>query len=189
MLGIGLYETNADGHFVHVDTRTTKSFWYGQNQSYRSTFGGAPEPTPEPTPAPTPVDDKKAHTTLRKGSEGAEVEELQNKLVSLGYKLGTVDGDFGGKTEAAVIAFQRDNNLDDDGICGPMTWKALDEAKYYHALVTASALNVRSGPGIANTVVGVLGNGENIIIVSEKNYWGRLINGAGYVSLEYVKKI
>lgn len=37
--GIGLYETSADGHFVHIDTRTTKSFWYGQSQAYRSTFG------------------------------------------------------------------------------------------------------------------------------------------------------
>ena len=41
ILGIGLYETNADGHFVHVDTRTTKSFWYGQAQAKRTTFGGA----------------------------------------------------------------------------------------------------------------------------------------------------
>lgn len=39
ILGIGLYETSADGHFVHIDTRTTKSFWYGQAQAYRSTFG------------------------------------------------------------------------------------------------------------------------------------------------------
>lgn len=39
--GIGLYETTADGYFVHIDTRTTKSFWYGQAQAYRSTFGGA----------------------------------------------------------------------------------------------------------------------------------------------------
>ena len=41
MLGIGLYETDADGHFVHVDTRTIKSFWYGQKQEKRTTFGGA----------------------------------------------------------------------------------------------------------------------------------------------------
>ncbi|MGN1342286.1 MAG: D-Ala-D-Ala carboxypeptidase family metallohydrolase [Bacilli bacterium] len=27
--GIGLYETSADGFFTHIDTRTTKSFWYG----------------------------------------------------------------------------------------------------------------------------------------------------------------
>lgn len=40
ILGIGLYETNSDGHFVHVDTRTSKSFWYGQKQAKRTTFGG-----------------------------------------------------------------------------------------------------------------------------------------------------
>lgn len=33
--GIGLYSD-----FVHIDTRTTKSFWYGHEQAYRSTFGG-----------------------------------------------------------------------------------------------------------------------------------------------------
>lgn len=32
--GIGLYET-----FVHIDTRTKKSFWYSSAQHYRSTFG------------------------------------------------------------------------------------------------------------------------------------------------------
>ena len=33
--GIGLYS-----NFIHIDTRTTKSFWYGHEQAYRSTFGG-----------------------------------------------------------------------------------------------------------------------------------------------------
>lgn len=41
ILGIGLYETSKDGHFVHIDTRTTKSFWYGQAQARRTTFGGS----------------------------------------------------------------------------------------------------------------------------------------------------
>ena len=41
ILGIGLYETDKDGHFVHIDTRTTKSFWYGQSEAKRTTFGGA----------------------------------------------------------------------------------------------------------------------------------------------------
>ncbi len=40
VLGIGLYETDKDGHFVHIDTRTKKSFWYGQAQEKRTTFGG-----------------------------------------------------------------------------------------------------------------------------------------------------
>lgn len=40
VLGIGLYETDADGFFVHIDTRSTKSFWYGHAEAYRETFGG-----------------------------------------------------------------------------------------------------------------------------------------------------
>ena len=42
ILGIGLYETSKDGYFTHIDTRTTKSFWYGQSEQPRSTFGGIP---------------------------------------------------------------------------------------------------------------------------------------------------
>lgn len=41
ILGIGLYETDTDGHFVHIDTRTAKFFWYGQKEEPRDTFGGA----------------------------------------------------------------------------------------------------------------------------------------------------
>lgn len=37
--GIGLYETSKDGYFTHIDTRTSKSFWYGQAEEPRSTFG------------------------------------------------------------------------------------------------------------------------------------------------------
>ena len=40
VLGIGLYETAKDGYFVHIDTRTTKAFWYGQAQAKRETFSG-----------------------------------------------------------------------------------------------------------------------------------------------------
>ena len=46
ILGIGLYETDADGHFVHVDTRTSKSFWYGQKEETRTTFGGTTVQSP-----------------------------------------------------------------------------------------------------------------------------------------------
>ena len=38
MKGIGLYDT-----FVHIDTRESKSFWYGHGQERRTTFGGVPE--------------------------------------------------------------------------------------------------------------------------------------------------
>ena len=64
---------------------------------------------------------------LKRGKEGADVKKLQEALNSLGYNCGTADGDFGPKTEAAVIEFQRKNGLDDDGEAGPMTYAKINE--------------------------------------------------------------
>ena len=63
-------------------------------------------------------------TTLRKGSTGAEVKELQRLLNLSGAGL-TVDGDFGAKTHLALIKFQKENGLNRDGVCGPLTWEKL----------------------------------------------------------------
>lgn len=54
ILGIGLYE-GKDGNFVHVDTRTTKSFWYGHAQAYRSTFGGVTSRNEDTSKAEKPL--------------------------------------------------------------------------------------------------------------------------------------
>lgn len=59
------------------------------------------------------------------GSRGSEVTRIQQKLTSLGYSTGGVDGVYGKQTERAVIAFQRANGLSVDGIAGPQTLKAL----------------------------------------------------------------
>lgn len=67
---------------------------------------------------------QKTYPTLRIGSRGADVVELQQFLVKKGYSL-KVDGIFGAKTMEAVIAYQVDNDLDDDGIVGKNTWNAL----------------------------------------------------------------
>ena len=63
--------------------------------------------------------------TLELGSEGAEVKQLQQKLKDLGYLSGSVDGKFGVATEAAVIAFQKNNNLTADGKAGTATLNKL----------------------------------------------------------------
>lgn len=59
------------------------------------------------------------------GSRGEEVRKIQTRLRELGYDPGSVDGVFGEKTRKAVIAFQRDNGLSQDGIAGPKTLAAL----------------------------------------------------------------
>ncbi|GLS26590.1 peptidoglycan-binding protein [Marinibactrum halimedae] len=64
-------------------------------------------------------------TTLRKGHKGLLVKRLQKQLKALGYPISAVDGIFGDETEHAVILFQRDNRLDDDGIVGRRTHSEL----------------------------------------------------------------
>jgi hypothetical protein len=85
-------------------------------------------PTPTPTPEPTPTPSTKP--TLRRGDKGPFVVEMQTELNKLGYDLGPcgIDGDFGRATEKAVRAFQGNNGLQVDGICGARTWAALDAA-------------------------------------------------------------
>jgi len=62
---------------------------------------------------------------LGRGSKGPEVTELQKKLVQLGYVVGTVDGKFGSKTEAAIRRFQKEHGLRVDGLAGTQTIKEL----------------------------------------------------------------
>ena len=63
--------------------------------------------------------------TVRKGDTGKEVKQVQTAL-----QIG-VDGIFGNLTDISVRKFQDHNDLDIDGIVGPLTWEALkiDEVK------------------------------------------------------------
>ena len=63
--------------------------------------------------------------TVSYGSRGDAVRKLQELLNALGYDCGSVDGIFGSKTKAAVLAFQKANGLGADGIVGPLTWAKL----------------------------------------------------------------
>src|SRR5260370_13683860 len=63
--------------------------------------------------------------TLQQGLAGESVRQLQTELQSRGFGPDTIDGDFGAATSAAVIAFQKSENLPADGIAGPDTLSAL----------------------------------------------------------------
>lgn len=276
--GIGLYETSADGYFTHVDTRDKKSFWYGQNEAPRTTFGGGSSVTPTPTPS---IKDE----TLSIGDTGTEVKELQEWLVKLGYNVGPKgpDGDFGSKTYTAIIDFQRKNNLDDDGIIGPLTKNTIKEAinkmsentiiipendkengkefnigdavsillgstytsgqsipswvfnsklyirrfqkdeteaiisthktgsvtgivltedlipygssqvaegfEPYYVKINADVLNVRAGVGTSYKITTQVTKNQIFTIVDERDGWGKLKSGAGWISLDYTIKL
>lgn len=82
-------------------------------------------PVPEPEPAPE---------YLREGVQHSKIEELQARLMELGFMDNDEPTDyFGSVTKSAVISFQRQNELAMDGIVGPTTWEAIitPDAKYY----------------------------------------------------------
>lgn len=58
---------------------------------------------------------------LKKGSRGTAVKQLQIRLNELGFGLLKIDGGFGGKTESALINYQINNGLEDDGEVGKYT--------------------------------------------------------------------
>ena len=65
--------------------------------------------------------------TLRRGDRGDEVRRMQQLLVEQGYlNANGADGIFGGGSEKALIQYQKDRNLNPDGIGWPQTLKDLE---------------------------------------------------------------
>lgn len=61
--------------------------------------------------------------------------------------------------------------------------------KEFKVKITADSLNVRSGAGTSYKVTTTVKKNQVFTIVEEKNGWGKLKSGAGWISLKYVKKL
>lgn len=62
------------------------------------------------------------------GSTGSTVTYIQTALTALEYYDRQITGHYGRYTKDAVRAFQRDNNLTADGVCGAVTLAAIQKA-------------------------------------------------------------
>ncbi len=69
---------------------------------------------------------------VRPSDRGPAVEDIQRRLLALGYELGPtgVDGVFLGATAQAVTAFQLQHQLTEDGFVADETWSALVDAGF-----------------------------------------------------------
>ena len=135
-----------DGIFGSNMTETVKKFqkqfnltadgvvgrqtWYKISYIYVSVKDLAELTSEGETASGTLSDGTWGGTTLRTGSTGSAVEQLQFWLNTLAqYESGipsvTVDGVYGSGTAAAVRAFQRRYGLEVDGIVGRTTWTEL----------------------------------------------------------------
>ena len=77
--------------------------------------------------------------TVRKGSKGASVIQLQEFLKKEGYTV-QPDGDFGEKTHVAVCRFQQKNGLTADGVVGQKTWDIISKREAERAKESAKPI-------------------------------------------------
>ena len=138
---------------------------------------------------------------LRNGMEGEDVRQLQSMLIQLGYDCGRwgADGDFGDMTEMAVRNFQRDYNLDVDGIAGKDTIAVLeaaiggDAADAEYVRIVGGNCYVRDAPNTKGKILGVAGEGETYRRLDESaNGWQKIQyrnDVIGWVSGKYARLV
>lgn len=136
---------------------TLSSFWRrGDLMEVRTLFDDAGEPSGD-TGTAKPVD----RSWLQKGDRGQKVVDMQLMLIGCGYFCGAdgADGDFGKNTEEALLKFQHDNGLKEDGLYGSVSKarlasvyearKAMEKPGYKagHTYTLQAEMKVREGAG------------------------------------------
>ena len=117
-----------------------------------------PTPTPTPTPVIPPVEDEESggadgipDRTLTVGDSGADVRSVQQRLAELGFLSGSVDGQYGSGTAAAMKAFQQMNGLAASGDGNMATYaqlysdNALNSKGVKQGQSVPAYINLRSG--------------------------------------------
>ncbi|CRK56504.1 N-acetylmuramoyl-L-alanine amidase [Alloactinosynnema sp. L-07] len=122
----GAADTNA-GSYVPAQYWSNHQRIHQYRGDFHETYGGVRiyVDANQVDVAPPVNRDFAAYPTLNRGANRTEVAALQYLLKDDGRDAGTVDGDFGSGTEAAVKAFQSAHGLTADGEVGRRTWTAL----------------------------------------------------------------
>ena len=108
---------NPHDHHVHISVDPDNAKLYDDPKEWSLKIGDwNKNKTTAPAAPSNPV--------LKQGSKGDWVKKLQ---ILLKMPVKEQDGDFGPKTKAAVVSFQKTKGLVSDGIVGAYTWKALGQ--------------------------------------------------------------
>lgn len=116
----------------------------------------------------TPKPPQATSSTLKNGSSGSEVKEMQQRLKELKYYTGSVDGDFGAGTEAAVREFQQNNGLTVDGKAGKKTLDAL--YSYYAVPKASNGTKVTTKPSSSSSATARPSSATAVPTVSDNTY-------------------
>ena len=109
---------------IKADKRgeSAKNVYWKKYEIYK---GKIIKPESEMNPADYKVDYSRLLRVVSPNIVGADVLYMQLCLYCLGYDI-DADGYYGPATSSVVRQFQSDNGLDDDGMCGSLTWKAIE---------------------------------------------------------------
>lgn len=120
-----------------------------------------------------------------------------NSAKSSKAKAGTVKVTLKASANAAHPIHVRTINTEGEFISGTYGWVNLSDLSYlsntpatkYLVKVTASALNIRSGPSTSYKIVGTIRDKGIYTIVEVNNGWGKLESNLGWISLAYTNRL
>ena len=125
LIVLGYLTGTADGEFGETTEAAVKAF-QKRNSIYDDGIAGPTTLTKLYSSSAKKASSVVANLgSIRPGTNGSAVRALQQQLKTLGYYSGSVDGDYGSGTTAAVTAFQQANGLTADGIAGKATQNAI----------------------------------------------------------------
>lgn len=110
----GDYYYYEDGEYL---TNTSRTF-NGETYYFSSSGASSSSPSDNESYSDNSSSESSSSSSLKLGSNGSKVKELQERLAELGYYDGSIDGDFGTGTEKAFMLFQEACGLEVDGIAG-----------------------------------------------------------------------
>ena len=122
---LGYYDGKIDGDYGQTTKDAVRAFQIQNNLSpVDGVAGNKTQQKLYSSSAKAATSATTEFDTLRPGSKGSAVIELQEALVQLGY-LAEVTGVYDDSTTAAVKAFQRKNGIGADGVAGNQTLQKL----------------------------------------------------------------
>lgn len=125
-------------------------------------------------------------SVFKLNSQGTKVSQLQENLKTLGYYYADITGNFGTKTEAAVIAFQKAKGLTADGVAGTRTLDAIDTAIVAAGGSTSSSSSSASGLKLGSTGDKVSALQQDLTTLGY--YYGDITGHYGSMTQTAVKK-
>lgn len=136
LIGLGYLTGTADGIFGQGTETALKKFQAANGLTAdgicgAATFQALNNPDLRNTETvPASGEYAEIGSVIKPGMQGPGVKAVQERLIERGYLSGSADGICGEGTVNAIRDFQRSMGLTADGVCGIMTYAALENEEY-----------------------------------------------------------